>query len=63
VFFMADPFDIEPHGRVLWFRAMMGEYGPIKVLNEDRPLPPLTAHSLGQIQSTKAQSLPFHLKG
>lgn len=33
--FIASPFDCEPHGRVLWFRAMRGEYGPIEVIEPD----------------------------
>ncbi len=29
--FLASPRDVEPHGRVLWWRAMAGHYGPVKV--------------------------------
>lgn len=31
VLFCAVPFDVEPHGRELWIRAMAGEYGPVDV--------------------------------
>lgn len=30
--FDANFYDCEPHGRELWFRAMKGEYGPIKIM-------------------------------
>lgn len=33
--FVATPFDCEPHGRELWFRAMKGEYGPIEVIKRE----------------------------
>jgi len=26
--FVATPFDVEPHGKRLWIRAMAGQYGP-----------------------------------
>ena len=35
--YVADPFDVSPHGRELWFRAMMGEYGEVRVFNFLRP--------------------------
>jgi hypothetical protein len=39
--YVADPFDPEPHGRELWFRAMMGEYGEIAIFPCRRPQGPL----------------------
>ncbi len=31
VWFVADPFDCERHGKELWIRAMAGEFGPITI--------------------------------
>ncbi len=30
--FVATPFDVERHGKVLWIRAMAGEFGPIEII-------------------------------
>ncbi len=45
--FMASPFDCERHGKVLWFRAMAGEYGPIEVL------PPRETQSIEVVELPK----------
>lgn len=31
VWFVADPFDCERHGKELWIRAMAGEFGPVMI--------------------------------
>lgn len=37
VMFIADPFDCETHGKELWIRAMAGEYGPVRIVDDLRP--------------------------
>lgn len=32
--YCASPLDVELHGKQLWIRAMAGEYGPVKLINE-----------------------------
>ncbi len=34
--FVADPFDVELHGRLLWIRAMAGEFGEVEIIHDHR---------------------------
>ena len=61
--YVADPFDPAPHGRELWFRAMMGEYGQVAVMPCNRPveLGMLTCQRPPVPQSMKTEALALCL--